>query len=493
MNNIFILLVIFFFSLRVIAQVPSNKIWDFRYGGNSTEDPRALLYTSDGGYLVCGWSLSSASFDKTDTTRSLGAADYWVVKTDSLGNLLWENTFGGDLYDSLTCAIALPDSGFLIGGFSNSNISGEKSQPNFNPVNRTKDYWIVRVDKNGNKMWDKTFGGFHDDNLNSLLFLPDGNFLLGGFTKSDSTGDMSHHTFNTSPTLVTGDYWIIKVDLNGNKIWDRNYGGSKSDELISLGLSSDHGFILAGKSNSSISGTKTQPAYNNGYDFWIVKTDSNGVQLWDKTIGSGGNDQMSCFKITPSQNLIIGGITNSGAGFDKSDAGNGLDDFWFVYTNPMGVKIWDNAYGGNQKEDDVNGVAITTNGFVITGASYSNISGDKSENNILSNEQAWMIAVDNFGNKLWDKTFNCDTHVEFATALQTPDGCYTILSHVNMDGGDVSQARNSEYDYWLAKFCPNPLPTANFIASSNSTCQNSCVNFTNLSLNSTSYHWFFPG
>ena len=475
--------------MNAYSQLPVNKSWDYRYGGDAYEFPSLLLKTTDNGYLLSGNSLSGISFEKSEPCRT--GLDYWIVKTDSSGNKIWDKTFGGSETDNLTCAIALPDSGFLLGGYSNSGISGDKSQPNCNTVNPSDDYWVVRTDKNGNKLWDKTFGGDKKDRLNALLLLPDGNYLLGGYSFSDSTGDMSHYKFGDN------DFWLIKIDVNGNKIWDVNYGGEYDDRLISLRLTSDQGIILAGYSNSPAGDLKSQPPCNFSYDYWIVKMNQGGKKVWDRTFGGTSKDYFSCMTLLPGDKMVLCGVSFPGMGCDKSqpNVGNlGYTDYWVVCTDSSGNKLWDRVYGGDRNEDELNNVSVIKNGILITGTSYSFITGSKTESNVLSAEQPWLLAIDTLGNKLWDKTIHNPTHTEFCYGFQENDGCYTILCNVGAAGGYVSQSRTSTDDYWLAKFCAaNTYATADFIASSNSLCQNSCIDFANMSQNATSYRWIFPG
>ena len=489
MKKIYLLFFLFLISIVAKTQISVTKSWDYRYGGNVFDFPATLLKTMDGGFLMCGNSLSSVSFDKSEVSR--GGLDYWIIKTDSVGNKLWDKTFGGTETDNLTCAILLPDSGYLIGGYSSSGISGDKTQANVSPLTPTDDYWVIRVDKNGNKKWDKTFGGDKKDRLNSLLLMPDGSYLLGGYTISDGTGDMSPNSYGDN------DFWVIKIDPLGNKLWDLNYGGLYDDRLITLSLTSDHCIILAGYSNSPGGICKSQSTCNNSYDYWIVKINQNGIKLWDRTYGGTSKDNYSCMTFLQGDKMVLCGVSFPGMGCDKTQSNNGIlsyTDFWVVCIDSSGNKLWDHVYGGDRNEDELNNVSVTNEGILITGASYSFMTGDKTENNILNAEQPWIIAIDTLGNKLWDKTLHNPAHTEFCYGFQESNGCYVFLSNAVSSGGYVSQGRNSIDDYWLAKLCIFKIhASANYTASSRTLCQNTCIDFINYSQNATSFQWFFPG
>jgi hypothetical protein len=315
-----------------------SKQWDKRFGGSDAEELTCLLQTSDGGYILGGSSSSVISGDKTQSSQ--GKKDYWIVKTDVNGEKQWDARFGGSEIDQLNCLTQTVDGGYLLGGYSYSGISGDKTQSN----QGLQDYWIVRVDSNGQKLWDFRFGGNESDFLEAVLQTPDGGFLLGGYTYSGVSGDV------TKPSLGWNDYWVVKIDANGQKQWDARYGGSNFEYLYAMLLAPDGGYILGGSSGSEISGDVTQP--NRGaYDFWIVKTDVNGVKLWDVRYGGDFYDELYCMDHTADGGYILGGYSYSGIGGDKTQTCQGGPDFWMIKVNSNWVKQWDVRYGGGGTEE----------------------------------------------------------------------------------------------------------------------------------------------
>ena len=135
------------------------------------------------------------------------------------------------------------------------------------------------------KQWDKTFGGSNNDDLSSLQQTSDGGYILGGYSASGISGD------KTEASRGNNDYWIVKTDANGNKQWDKTFGGSSDDQLYSFQQTTDGGYISGGRSTSGISGDKTE-ASKGSYDYWIVKTDANGNKQWDKTFGGSNVDEL---------------------------------------------------------------------------------------------------------------------------------------------------------------------------------------------------------
>jgi len=247
-----------------------NKQWDKDFGGSSNDLLTSLKQTSDGGYILGGSSYSDSSGDKSQA--SWGPYDYWIIKIDSLGNKQWDKDFGGTFSDHLTALQQTADRGYILGGWSYSDISGNKTQHNWDPSHATPDYWIIKTDSLGIKQWDKDFGGTEDDVFSSLQQTADGGYILGGLSRSDSSGNKSQNTCSGWPDV---DYWVIKIDSLGNKQWDKDFGGTGGDLLASLKQAGDNGYILGGWSNSDSSGAKTQDSWGLA-DYWIIKTDSMG-------------------------------------------------------------------------------------------------------------------------------------------------------------------------------------------------------------------------
>lgn len=460
-------------------------MWDYRYGGSIDDVPHSLVKCLDGGFLLCGNSRSPIGYEKSDTVR--GGNDYWIVKTDRNGVFQWDKTYGGLGVELQVCAVALPDSGYLIGGYTTGGIGADKTEANHGDLTKY-DFWIIRIDKLGNKIWDHTYGGAGNELLRSMIRFSDNTFLLGGITDSDSTFDMSHHNYGNF------DYWVIKIDENGNKIWDNNYGGSGYDFITNLCTTTNDGFLVGGFSNSPLNIWKTHAPYNLNNDFWILKFDSAGNKLWDKIYGGDSSDYLNIITLLPGDSLLLGGYSFSSMSFDKSQNNHGGNraDFWIIKTDPDGNKIWDNSFGGDSTEDDLNNIEITmNNNYCLFGTSYSNISGDKSENNTFNVEQPWAIEITPSGQKIWDKTLNLYTHSEYCDGIER-NGCYIFLTFADNDGGEVTQSRNTLRDFWMSEYCPS-IPVVTFTTLTDTICQNSCISYINNSQNGSSYQWLFPG
>jgi len=482
----------FLFFTSAFAQSALVKQWDYRFGGTSFDFLYTLQQTKDGGYILGGESFSGISGDKTQASN--GSVDYWIVKTDPNGIYQWDKGFGGSNADQLYSIQQTSDGGYILGGISSSPVSGDKTLG----LKGALDYWIVKVDSLGTKQWDMDFGGASTSvsELKSLQQTKDGGYILGGYTNSGIGGD------KTDSSRGYYDYWIIKTDSLGNSQWDKTFGGDSTDDLYSLQQTKDGGYILGGYSVSPVSGDKTQPCFGS-YDYWIVKIDSLGNKQWDKTFGGDTLDQLYSLQQTKDGGYILGGSSLSGIGGDKTQASFGSFDYWIVKTDSLGNKQWDKDFGGTSADEFIGSLFLTSDGgYLLSGTSYSPISGTKTENNLGGPEQTWIVKTDSLGSKKWDKTLftsggSNDDEVGFG--IQSQDGCYVFANETYAGtGGYKTQPSRGGQDYWIIKFCDSTaqaLPVSNFSASQNVFCEGGgCINFYDSSSgNPTSWQWYFPG
>jgi hypothetical protein len=229
------------------AQAPAIE-WQNTIGGNNADKLRSLIQTSDGGYLLGGYSASGISGDKTEA--SLIYFDYWIVKLDAFGSIEWQNTIGGSNEDVLNSVIQTTDGGYLLGGYSESGISGDKTEAWLGGA----DYWVVKLDDTGNIEWQNTIGGSNTDIIYSVIQTLDGGYLLGGYSSSGISVD------KTEANLGGADYWVVKLDATGNIEWQNTIGGSSFDYLYSVIQTSDGGYLLGGGQLPASVAIKRKPA-----------------------------------------------------------------------------------------------------------------------------------------------------------------------------------------------------------------------------------------
>jgi hypothetical protein len=312
----------------VLMKVDSNGnfLWRKDFGGDQNDIVNALQPTSDGGFLLVGKTFSSQGTG-TKTSPFFGSYDGWVVRVDANGNELWQRAFGGSGMDILTSIAPAPDGGFMLGGWSSSpGTDGNKTSPNQGGIG-FEDFWLIRIDANGNKLWEQTYGGSCSEMLWSLKPAADGGFILGGESCSVTDGNKS------SPKYGAYDAWVVRVDANGNKLWDRSFGGSNGyqdwESIYSLQETADGGIILGGRSDSGMDGNKTSPNYG-GVDCWLIRLDRDGNKLWEQSYGGSGFDTCQSLRQTADGGFILGGYSDSPADGNKTVPGFGGLDMWVI-------------------------------------------------------------------------------------------------------------------------------------------------------------------
>lgn len=449
MKKVYLLL--FWSSICVLsnAQINLTKQWDHRYGGINGDYCHAFRRTLDGGFILAGNTASDSSGNKMSNRLPLGGFDYWVIKLNYTGNLVWEKNYQADGNDQLWSINLTTDGGYIIGGTSDSQIGPVKTQMSRGGT----DYWIIKLDALGNVMWDKTIGGSLDDDLRYVFQTSDGGYIVGGTSKSNISGEKTQAKFGLN------DYWIVKTDSLGVIQWDKVYGGPSTEKYAVSVQTSDGGFLHAGESSSDTGGTKADYSQG-GADYWMVKTDSIGTIQWDNAYGGSGDDNLYAMIKTTDGGFIAGGTSSSGISGDKTQPCDGLTDLWVVKLNSAGAIQWERDYGGSGWEDEFCSIYQTEDdGYLLGLTSYSPIGIDKTENN-LGVEQPWIVRIDASGNRLWDKTIFTLGHNEAGFAEELEEKCYVVVASDNgLTGGDKSEDAWGGFsdDFWIVKYCEDEL------------------------------------
>lgn len=435
--TIFCCLLLFFHPFSVLSQ--ASVEWDKTLGGAEDERLYAVALAPDGGFIVGGDSRSGASGDRTE--ESMGGIDYWVVRTDKDGNKLWDKAYGGAGDDQLTSIIATEDGGFLLGGYSNSGMSGNKTAPS----RGQSDFWVVKVDAKGNILWDKTYGGESWDRLNTMISTEDGGYFLGGETHSPASGN------KTAESIGGADFWLVRIDASGNKLWDKAYGEETWGYISNITLAPNGDYLLAGHSSVKtgeivIDGEtyiQTAAAYH------AIRINEDGDEIWNKLYSSGITRILRDVLVTPEGGFLLVGDENKG----------GQPNGYVINIDATGNVVWDRYYSGNAI-DHLHSVVKTQNGYLIGGASYSDVSGDKTEPSI-GDSDFWVLEIDHSGNVLWDKTIGGQQFDSMVDIAPLGEGEFLLAGFSSSDAfmhksEDTRGENPYEQDFWLVKITTSP-------------------------------------
>ncbi|RKZ30561.1 hypothetical protein DRQ33_07775, partial [bacterium] len=290
--------------------------WQKSYGGDNNDFAYSVVETFDDGYIIVG---------KTESFDSGPYGDVYVLKTDSLGNMLWQRTFGGSGVECGNDISQVETGGYIIVGSTSSFGVG------------TKNIWLIRLNESGDTIWTRTYGGSSVDYGWSVKQERDGSFILSGGTWSFGAEEC--------------DYYLIKADSTGDIIWERTYGGSELDYGRSVALALNDGLIMVGSIFSF-----TAPDC-----IWIINVNRDGTIVWERTYGMGFDNYGHSIAQTEDGGHIIAGET---WGILP------LPNLYLLKINADGNTLWERDYGDSSFASGYSVIQTNDNGYIITGDIY---------------------------------------------------------------------------------------------------------------------------
>lgn len=366
-----------------------------------------------------------------DVSGNHGLNDYWILKLDSQGNIKWQESLGGKMIDEPYSIEQTEDGGYILVGNSDSE-DGDVGGTH----SRSYDYWVVKINNNGKIQWEKSLGGTGNDWGQSIRQTKDGGYIVAGCSESndgDATGNHGKY-----------DFWIVKLDSIGLIQWQRMIGGSDIDEAWSIQETTDGGYIVIGYSNS-YDGDITSHCW--GYDYWVVKLKENGLIQWDKSFGGTNDDLGYSIKQSNDGGYIIAGTSFLYKYGDQRDW-----DCFVVKIDSNSNLQWQKAYGGTGEDCAYSIQQTDDSGYIFSGYSNSD-DGEVSGNN--GNDDYWIVKLDVNGNLQWQKSLGGSWNDDARSIVQTNDGGYIIAGYSQSNDGDVSGhhdiSSDYNYDYWIVK------------------------------------------
>jgi hypothetical protein len=365
------------------------------YGGTDMDEFYSVVATDDGGYIAVG-TTNSKNGDVSGLHGNW--EDAWVIKIDAKGDKVWQKTLGGSDRDGALNIIKTNDGNFLIlaGAGSvdgdltglgdgawlikmgkNGNVIWQKRVSNAgaaaiipaagggymllgnaNSSSGFSDYQVTKITDDGNKIWQKTYGGTGADAAYSIVAASDNGYIIAGSAQSNDGDVTGNHGFD--------DFWIVKIDDNGNKVWQKSYGGTNVEFCNSITKTNDGGYVIAGITESNdgdVSGN------HGSSDNWVIKIDAAGNKVWQKTLGGSNQERAYHILSTSDGGLLVSGLTWSSDGDVASF--HGATDAWVVKLGSNGNKIWEKTLGGTDEEWINFALEVTPNNYVLVGATFS--------------------------------------------------------------------------------------------------------------------------
>ncbi|MBN4052270.1 MAG: hypothetical protein COC01_04550 [Bacteroidetes bacterium] len=396
------LIAFLFFTLSSTAQ---NSLieWEKTYGGQSWEEGNAIVQTSDGGYIIAGWTYSNDG----DVLGFLGAQDYWIIKLDKDGALEWQKPLGGTSIEDATDVIETSEGNFVVIGRSYSldgQVTGNAGG---------YDYWIVKLNPNGDIIWQKALGGTYEETPYSIIEGSDGNYVVTGFATSDD-GDVG------LPSTSWKDFWIVKLDTSGTVKWKKPYGGYSDEIAYDITNTSDGGYLVAGTHDGSFIGYFTGTSLPNGGTITssgnaITVKQYTGETFWYKT---GFTTAWSCSTATPTQTPVA----NIEA---RPNSCNGLTYFYDFSENYATTWLWDFGDGNSSTDQHPVHYYESDNNYMVKLTASNGFGNDTITTSITINKSA----------------VDCDTLKLPYSGRITTNKCSGVLTD---DGGSKDYASTTD-------------------------------------------------
>jgi len=388
-------------------------------GGSKNDSGQSIIKTTDGGYAILGFT-QSADGDISDKFNE--SYDYWVLKYSANHDMQWTKTYGGSGDDRGEKIVQTRDGGYAILGYSDSTDGDITANAG------AQDYWLAKLDSNGNLVWQETYGYSGADRGTSLVVTNDGGFFITGILDVTASGGAGN-TKNNQFKHAGGDYWALKLDSQGTIEWSKYYGGSFTDSPFDAIQTTEGDFVIVGSSDSN----DVDISNNIGaYDFWVVKISNSGTIIWEKNFGGTQIDEAHGIMDAGDGNYLIVGDTRSE---DVQISNNlGAADLWLIKISPSGNLIWEKTLGGSNFDAGRSITKAVTNGFILAGNSRS-LNGNLTSNS--GQNDAWILKVDANGSVTNQKSIG-GSEIDFCnSAIELDDQTIVGVGESSSNDGDV--------------------------------------------------------
>jgi hypothetical protein len=351
------------FTLLLFSLSYAQQTWTRTYGGPGDDVGYSVQQTSDGGYIIAGFTDSFGA----------GSADVYLIKTNASGDTLWTKTYGGTTFEVGQSVQQTLDGGYIITGYTYSFGGSDY------------DVYLIKTNASGDTLWTRTYGGADFDGGWSVQQTSDGGYIVAGSTGSFGAGN--------------SDVYLVKTNASGDTLWTRTYGGTNSDGGYSVNLTSDSGYIITGYTFS----------FGDSVQVYLIKTNTLGDTLWTRTYGGTAWDEGWSVQQTSDGGYIVAGGTES--------FGAGSYDVYLIKTNASGDTLWTRTYGGAGRDGGYSVQQTSDGGYIIAGYTLSfGVGGG----------DVYLIKTNASGDTLWTRTYGGTGSDEGYSVQQTSDGGYII-------------------------------------------------------------------
>ncbi|MDC8098666.1 T9SS type A sorting domain-containing protein [Chryseobacterium rhizosphaerae] len=413
-----------------------NRIWEKYFSGNNHDYLSSTVATEEGGFLLAGTSYSNKGLDKKDESK--GGSDIWLIRINEFGDEVWQKTLGTSADEEAKAVIQTTNLGFFVAGNVQNSPKGYGS----------KDVWITRLDKEGKELSQLILGGRGLDEVEKMIPTKDGGALLGIYSRSSEVrgSDSGVGNSETKPSTERpsssiaisqmpkassnfgeGDYWIIKLNSNGELEWEKNFGGKEDDHLRTLALTSD-GYIVGGESRSGRSGNKSVET-EEGTDLWLISLNQRGEEVWQKSYTLGNRDILMGMNVIESQEpraknqdvtqgVLMGGYTQAEGRIEKDD-----ESFWLLYIDQQGIEKWRKYVSGNsrKREERLSDLKLNRDGSIVIAGTSAEKFGEENWKIVKLGDKQVEQLIPTYDIKIYPNPVSDYAYIEIGSPFKEAD------------------------------------------------------------------------
>ncbi|MBC3758266.1 hypothetical protein H7U19_07615 [Hyunsoonleella sp. SJ7] len=329
--------------------------WQKSHGGSDDDKGTDIIQTSDGGYAIFGQSQSNDG----DVSENGGADDFWILKLDASGNIIWEKSFGFLGADTGTSILQTNDNGFLLVGVLDVTASNGQGNSKFTAIKHAGgDYWVIKLDSNGEKQWSKFYGGTFTDTPYDAIQTADNGYIIVGSSDSEDV--------DISGNKGSYDFWVIKISETGTLLWEKSFGGTRIDEAWGIESTEDGNYLVVGDTRSNDEDVSNN---NGGADIFLIKISPDGDLIWEKTFGGNSFDVGRSISKTIDGGYLLSGSSRSSDG--DASKNNGQNDAWIIKLNSNAEIEWQKTIGGSNIDFGFDAVELNDGSVIVAGESSS--------------------------------------------------------------------------------------------------------------------------
>ena len=333
--------------------------WNKTYGGSKDDRGQSLVQTQDGGFALTGYAMS----DDGDGSVNNGFHDNWVVKVNAFGEIEWEKSYGFSGHDHSYDILDTGDGGYFFTGFldiTSARADGNTEKSSSVSAHGVGEFWGTKIDGKANVEWRGYYGGTNNDRAHAVVRSDDGGYVMAGFTESDD--------FDINNARGSYDFWIVKLDETGNLDWESTLGGTGIERAQDIAKTNDGGYVITGSTFSN----DVDISENNGEaDIWLVKIDSQGNLLWENSFGGAQFDASESVIASQDGGYIITGNSKSTSTDELTNAGE--NDIWLVKTDADGNMVWQKSFGGTGLDFGFDAIETLDGSILLVGETSSSI------------------------------------------------------------------------------------------------------------------------